>query len=152
MPQQTKDTPAMVHITRRETFNAAHRLFRPEWDDARNLEVFGKCSNFQWYGHNYVLYVTVKGPVDPHTGFVVNLKALSGLIREQVISKLDHANINVEVDFMKGRMASSENLAVGIWEQLEKPIRELGAVLHRVRLEETENNFVEYFGKNSNQS
>lgn len=141
--------PEMVYITRRETFNAAHRLFRPEWDDRKNLEVFGKCSNPQWHGHNYVLFVTVRGHVDPETGFVVNLKSLGRLIREKVTDKLDHANINLEVDFMQGRMASSENLAVGIWEQLKEPVKKLGATLHRIRLEETENNYVEYFGTES---
>ncbi len=136
-----------VYITRRETFNAAHRLFRPEWDDRKNLEVFGKCSNPLWHGHNYVLYVTVAGEVDPETGFVANLKELSRLVRERVIQKLDHANINLEVDFMKDRLASTENLAIGIWEQLEEAVIKLGAKLHKIRLEETENNFVEYFGK-----
>jgi 6-pyruvoyltetrahydropterin/6-carboxytetrahydropterin synthase len=136
----------MVYITRRETFNAAHRLFRPEWDDKTNLEVFGKCSNPLWHGHNYVLLVTVKGKVDPNTGFVVNLKELSRVVRTRVIDPLDHANINLEVDFMKDRMASTENLAIGIWEQLEAPVAKLGARLHKVRLEETENNFVEYYG------
>jgi 6-pyruvoyltetrahydropterin/6-carboxytetrahydropterin synthase len=139
--------PETVYITRRETFNSAHRLFRPEWDDSKNREVFGKCSNPLWHGHNYVLFVTVKGEVDPETGFVANLKDLSRLVRERVIQKLDHANINLEVDFMKGRLASTENLAIGIWEQLEEHVNMLGARLYRIRLEETENNFVEYFGK-----
>jgi 6-pyruvoyltetrahydropterin/6-carboxytetrahydropterin synthase len=139
--------PETVYITRRETFNAAHRLFRPEWDDRKNLEVFGKCSNPLWHGHNYVLYVTVGGEVDPVTGFVANLKELSRLVRERVIQKLDHANINLEVDFMQDRLASTENLAIGIWEQLEEAVNQMGAKLHKIRLEETENNFVEYFGK-----
>ncbi len=135
-----------MRITRRESFNAAHRLFRPEWDDEKNLEVFGKCSNPKWHGHNYVLYVTVDGEVDPTTGFVLNLKSLSRIIRTFVVDKLDHRNINLEVDFMEGRMASTENLAIAIWEQLEKPVREQGAGLFCVKLIETENNFVEYFG------
>ena len=136
----------MVHITRRETFNAAHRLFRPDWDDDKNLEVFGKCSNPQWHGHNYVLYVTVAGEVDPETGFVLNLKHLSKIIQTFVIEQLDHKNINVEVPFMQGRLASTENLAIGIWQQLEKPVSELGAALYCVRVEETEKNFVSYYG------
>ncbi len=135
-----------MRITRRETFNAAHRLFRPGWDDKKNLEVFGKCSNPQWHGHNYTLYVTVEGDVDPETGFVLNLKMLSRIINTFVIEKLDHKNINLEVDFMAGRLASTENLAIGIWEQIEKQIKELGARLYCVKLEETENNYVEYFG------
>ncbi|MFO7721613.1 MAG: 6-carboxytetrahydropterin synthase [Bacteroidales bacterium] len=137
----------VVHITRRERFNAAHRLFRPDYDDAQNLEVFGKCSNPQWHGHNYTLYVTVAGPVNPETGFLINLKWLSNLIRERIIEKIDHKNINLEVDFMAGRMASTENLAVAIWGELSGPITAAGAALHCVRVEETENNYVEYFGE-----
>ncbi len=136
----------MIYITRRETFNAAHRLFKPEWDDAKNLQVFGKCSNPNWHGHNYVLYVTLKGELDPTTGFLVNLKDLSKLIKEKVTDKLDHKNINLEVDFMQGRIPSTENLAIGIWEQLQQPVSELGAALHCVKIAETENNFAEYYG------
>ncbi len=135
-----------MHITRRETFNAAHRLFRPDWDDQKNLEVFGKCSNPNWHGHNYTLYVTVEGKVAPETGFVLNLKTLSKIIDTFVLEKLDHRNINTEVDFMQGRLASTENLAIGIWQQLEKPVSDLGAKLHCVKLIETENNYVEYYG------
>ena len=136
----------MIYITRRETFNAAHRLFRPEWDDEKNLQVFGKCSNPKWHGHNYVLYVTVKGEVDPETGFLINLKDLSKIMNEKVVDQLDHKNMNLEVEFMKGRITSTENLAIGIWEQLEEPIRKLGAALHCVKVYETEKNFVEYYG------
>lgn len=135
-----------MYITRRETFSAAHRLFRPEWSDEENLDVFGKCSNPSWHGHNYVLFVTVKGEVDPETGFVLNLKYLSKIIQTFVIEQLDHKNINLEVPFMAGRLASTENLAIGIWEQLIKPIEELGAMLHCVRIEETEKNCVSYYG------
>ncbi len=135
-----------MRITRRERFSAAHRLFRSDWDDEKNLEVFGKCSNPRWHGHNYVLYVTVEGSVDVDTGFVMNLKSLSHIIKERVIEKLDHKNINLEVDFMKDRLASTENLAIGIWEEIEGPIAEQGVRLYCVRLIETENNFVEYFG------
>ncbi len=137
---------AMIYITRRERFNAAHRLFKAEYSDEKNLQVFGKCSNPNWHGHNYELFVTVKGEVNPETGFLVNLKALSKIIRKQVIEKIDHKNINLEVDFMNGKMASTENLAIGIWNQLEKDISELGAILHSVKIYESENNFVEYFG------
>ena len=136
----------MIYITRRETFNAAHRLFRPEWDDEKNLQVFGKCSNPKWHGHNYVLYVTVKGEVDPETGFLINLKDLSRIMNEKVVDQLDHKNMNLEVEFMKGRITSTENLAIGIWEQLEEPVRKLGAALHCVKVYETENNFAEYYG------
>jgi 6-pyruvoyltetrahydropterin/6-carboxytetrahydropterin synthase len=136
----------MIYITRRETFNAAHRLFRPEWDDEKNLQVFGKCSNPNWHGHNYVLYVTVKGEVDPQTGFLINLKDLSKILREEVTEKLDHKNMNLEVDFMKGRITSTENLAIGIWEQIEEPLSQLGATLHCVKVYETEKNSAEYYG------
>ena len=137
----------MIYITRRERFNAAHRLFREDYTDSRNLEVFGKCSNPNWHGHNYTLFVTVKGEVDPATGFLVNLKDLSEIINQFVIEKLDHRNINVEVDFMKGKLASTENLAIGIWNELKAPIDHLGASLFKVQLFETENNFVEYLGE-----
>ncbi len=133
-------------MTRRERFNAAHRMYREDWSDEKNLEVFGKCSNPNWHGHNYDLYVTIRGETDPGTGLVVNLKTLSTLIRDRVIEPLDHRNMNLEVAFMKGKIASTENLAIGIWEVLEKPLRDLGVELYRVRLEETENNIVEYYG------
>lgn len=133
----------MMLITRRERFNAAHRLFRRDYSPEKNLEVFGKCSNPNWHGHNYELYVTVTGTINPETGYIINLKTLSQIIREYVIDKLDHKNINLEVDFMKGKIASSENLTLGIWEQLEAPLKKKGAKLYAVKLCETENNFVE---------
>ncbi|MBK6344419.1 MAG: 6-carboxytetrahydropterin synthase [Bacteroidales bacterium] len=136
----------MIYITRKEHFNAAHRLFRSDYSDEKNLEIFGKCSNPNWHGHNYELFVTVKGEVDPETGFLINLKELSRIINEFVLVKLDHRNVNLEVDFMSGKLASAENLATGIWEELEKPVTEAGAQLHSVKLFETERNFVEYFG------
>ena len=136
----------MIHITRRERFCAAHMLRNENWDDQKNLEVFGKCSNQNWHGHNFELFVTVKGEVDPITGFVINLKRLSHLIDNKVIQKLDHKNINLDVDFMAGKMASTEVLAIAIWEQLELEVEDMGGVLHCVKLQETENNFVEYYG------
>lgn len=136
----------MIFITRKEHFNAAHRLFKPEYDDAKNLEVFGKCSNPNWHGHNYELMVTVKGEVNPETGFLINLKELSRLISIFVLDKLDHKNVNLEVDFMSGKLASTENLAIAIWGQLDQPIKDAGAELHRIMLYETERNFVEYYG------
>ncbi len=136
----------MIYITRRETFNAAHRLFKPQWDDEKNLQVFGKCSNPNWHGHNYVLYVSVKGEVDPETGFLVNLKQLSQAIKTEVLEKLDHKNINLEVDFMKNTIPSTENLAIAIWNQLQEPVKQLGAQLHCIKISETENNFAEYYG------
>lgn len=137
----------MIYITRKEYFNAAHRLYREDWSDEKNQAIFGKCSNPNWHGHNYILHVTVKGEINQETGFLVNLKDLSGIIKDQVVEKLDHKNINIEVDFLKGKLASTENIVVGIWEQLENPIRMIGAELHSIKLFETEKNFVEYFGK-----
>ncbi len=136
----------MIYITRRERFNAAHRLFKPEYSDEKNLKVFGKCSNPNWHGHNYTLFVTVKGEVNPDTGFLVNLKDLSALIDQRIIEKLDHRNINLEVDFMSGKLASTENLAIAIWNELSEDIVSLGATLHSIKVFETENNFVEYLG------
>ena len=137
----------MVYITRKEHFNAAHRLFRPEYSDEENLRVFGKCSNPNWHGHNYTLYVTVKGDLNKDTGFVMDLKILSQIIQRRVLDLLDHRNINLEVDFMKGKLATTENLAIGIWNEMESEIRNHGVILHCVRVQETENNTVEYFGK-----
>jgi 6-pyruvoyltetrahydropterin/6-carboxytetrahydropterin synthase len=136
-----------VYLTRRERFNSAHRMFRPDWSDEKNLEVFGKCSNPLWHGHNYELFVTVKGPQNPETGCVVDLSKLSQIMRQHVIDKLDHKNINLETDFMKNKIVSSENLAISIWQELEPFILELGIELHCVKIEETENNFVEYYGE-----
>lgn len=136
----------MMFITRRERFNAAHRLYRKDWSDEKNLQFFGKCSNPNWHGHNYILYVTVKGNVENETGFVVNLKKLSQIIRSKIIDKIDHKNLNLEVDFMQDKIVSTENLAIAIWHELEQPVIHLGAQLHCVKLVETENNFVEYFG------
>ncbi len=136
----------MVYITRKERFNAAHELFKAEWGDAKNLEIFGKCSNPNWHGHNYDLLVTVKGMPDPQTGFVMDLIVLSSLIKQKVVDKLDHKNINLDVDFMNGKMASTEVLVMEIWNQLAEDIKQHGATLHAVKLYETENNFVEYFG------
>jgi len=136
----------MVFVTRKERFNAAHRLFRKEWTDEKNLEVFGKCSNPNWHGHNYELYVTVKGNADPETGFVMDLKVLSTIIRTKVTDKLDHRNINLDVDFMAGKIPSTEVLAIAIWDQIADEVKASGCEVHCVKLFETENNFVEYYG------
>jgi 6-pyruvoyltetrahydropterin/6-carboxytetrahydropterin synthase len=136
----------MIYITRRERFNAAHKLFREDWSADKNKETFGKCANPNWHGHNYELFVTIKGEINPETGFVIDLKELKSIILEEVIDKLDHKNINLDVDFMKNKLASTEILAVAIWDQLYQPIAKHGAQLHAIKLYETENNFVEYFG------
>ena len=136
----------MVYLTRRERFSAAHRLFNPALTDDENEKIYGPCANPKWHGHNYIMWVTIRGEVNPHTGYVVDLKQLSTIIRDKIIVKLDHKNINQEVDFMKGRFVSTENLAIGIWKELEPSVQGLGVELHSVKLEETENNSVEYFG------
>lgn len=135
-----------VYITRREHFNAAHKLWREDWSDEKNAEVFGKCSNKNWHGHNFNIFVTVKGLPSEDTGFVIDLKDLSKIMKEYVIEALDHRNLNLDVPFMKGLLASTENLVIKIWEQIESPIKEAGGELVKIRLEETENNYVEYYG------
>ena len=137
----------MVYLTRRERFSAAHRLFNPELTDEENERIYGPCANPNWHGHNYILWVTIRGEVNPGTGYVVDLKKLSQIIQEKVINKVDHKNINTEVDFMKDQFISTENLAIGIWNELKPSLLDLGAELHSVKLQETENNTVEYFGK-----
>ena len=136
----------MIYITRKERFNAAHKLYREEWTDEQNREIFGKCSNPNWHGHNYELFVTVKGDINPETGFVIDLKELKRIITIYVTDVLDHKNINIDVEFMKGKMASTEVLAVTIFDVLKPHIDGQGAIVHSVKLFETENNFVEYFG------
>lgn len=136
----------MIFITRRERFNAAHKLYNEHWSAEKNAEVFGKCANTNWHGHNFDLIVTVKGEVNPDTGFVVNLKDLSKLIRLRIIDKLDHTNLNLDVDFMLGILPSTENLAMAIWQQLEPEITAMRGTLHCIKLVETENNYVEYYG------
>ena len=138
----------MIYLTRRERFNAAHRLFREDWSDEKNREIFGKCSNPNWHGHNYNLFVTVKGDINPDLGYLVDLKSLSDLVRRQIIEHVDHKNLNLEVDFMKGKVASTENMAIAIWDELESLVKDLGVDLHCIRIEETENNFFEYYGNN----
>jgi len=135
-----------IYITRRETFNAAHKLWRPEWSDEKNQEVFGKCSNHNWHGHNFQLLVTVKGIPHPETGFVMNLKLLSQLIQEHIIEALDHKNLNLDVPFLEGMMASTENVSIVIWDILAPLIAKNGGELAKLVLVETENNFVEYYG------
>lgn len=136
----------MIYITRKESFNAAHKLARPDWSDEQNEKVFGKCANPNWHGHNYNLYVTVKGEVNPETGFLVDLKWLKVIINKYVVDKIDHRNLNLEVDFMKDKLASTENLAIAIWDELLPHIQQEGAKLHSIKLYETDNNYVEYFG------
>jgi 6-pyruvoyltetrahydropterin/6-carboxytetrahydropterin synthase len=135
-----------IYITRRETFNAAHKLWREDWSEEKNWEVFGKCSNKNWHGHNFQIFVTVKGEPSPDTGFVINLKDLSVILKEEVIEPLDHKNLNLDVPFLKGMLASTENMAIQIWERIKMPIAAAGGELVKIKLVETENNFVEYYG------
>jgi 6-pyruvoyltetrahydropterin/6-carboxytetrahydropterin synthase len=135
----------MVYITRIEHFNAAHKLYNPNWSREKNEEVFGKCANENWHGHNFELYVTLKGKPDPETGFVFDVKKLSIIIKEHVIDKLDHKNLNMDVDFMKDKLCSIENLVIGIWQQLAPQLP--GDVkLHCLKLYETPRIYTEYYG------
>jgi 6-pyruvoyltetrahydropterin/6-carboxytetrahydropterin synthase len=135
-----------VYITRRENFNAAHKLWQENWSEEKNIAVFGKCSNHNWHGHNFTIYVTVKGKPNPETGFVINLKDLSDIIKEEVIEPLDHKNLNLDVPFLEGILASTENVVIKIWERIEQPIIKAGGELAKIKLVETENNYVEYYG------
>lgn len=135
----------MVYLTRVEHFNAAHRLYNPNWSRERNEEIFGKCANDNWHGHNYEIYVTVKGEPDPQTGFIIDAKQLSELIKIHILDKVDHRNLNMDVDFMKGKMCSTENFVVEIWKQLASHIT--GGKLHQIRLYETPRIFVDYYGE-----
>src|SRR5919112_517266 len=126
----------MVYLTRLEHFNAAHKLYNPAWSKEKNEEVFGVCANENWHGHNFELYVTIKGKVNANTGFLFDVKKLSKLIQEKVIKKLDHKNLNMDVDFLHGKMCSTEILAMEIWNQLSEHLP--GHVdLHSVKLYET---------------
>lgn len=135
----------MIYLTRRETFAAAHRLFKDGLNDKENFELFGKCSNPNWHGHNYTLEVMVSGTPDPATGFVIDLKKLKEIIQEHVISKVDHKNLNLDTDFMQGLIPTSENIVVAIWNQLKDKIP--SGKLYSIKLYETENNYFEYRGE-----
>ena len=139
----------MIYVSRKEHFNAAHKLYNENWSAEKNAEVFGACANANWHGHNFDLIVTVKGKPNPDTGFVVDLKQLSILIRSEVIDKLDHKNINLDVDFMQGKLASCENLIVEIWNILNPAIKEITdyGLLYSLKLVETPRNYVEYYGE-----
>ncbi len=137
----------MIYVTRKAHFNAAHKLYNPKWDAATNEAVFGKCANMNWHGHNFELFVTVKGLPDPETGFVIDLKLLKNIVNTNVIEKLDHKNLNLDVDFMQGKMASTETLIVEIWKQLAPVLDTQTYQLHALKLYETQNNYAEYFGE-----
>lgn len=134
-----------VRVSRRVHWNSAHRLYRPDWTDERNAEVFGACSNPHGHGHNYEMDVTVSGEIDPETGYVLDLKILKDLVNDRVVDDLDHRNLNVEVPWLAGRVPTTENLVVGIWDRLAGHLPP-GIVLERIVLWETPRNYVEYTG------
>ncbi len=138
----------MVIVYRKEHFNAAHKLYNPNWSKEKNVEIFGPCANENWHGHNFELIVGVKGVPDIETGFVIDLKKLSNLIKYEILEKVDHKNLNVDVSFIKGKMASCENLVLEFWKILEPEIFAIApnAKLHHIRLYETPRNFVDYYG------
>ena len=138
----------MVYLTRVEHFNAAHKLYNPEWSKEKNEDVFGKCANENWHGHNYELFVTIKGEPDPDTGFLFDAKKLSMLIKENVLDKLDHKNLNVDVPFLQGILCSTENISKAIWQQLVSYLPQ-AVQLHCIKLYETPRIYVEYFGPDS---
>jgi 6-pyruvoyltetrahydropterin/6-carboxytetrahydropterin synthase len=133
-----------VTVTRRLHFNAAHRVFNPSLSDAENAATFGKCNNPNWHGHNYTLDVSVEGPIDERTGYVMDLSRLKELVQREVLDAVDHRNFNLDVSFMEGRIPTSENIVVEFWRILEAAIAP--AKLVRLVLRETENNYVEYTG------
>lgn len=135
-----------VYVTRRERFNAAHKLWNDDWSAEKNHEIFGKCANVNWHGHNYELHVTVKGVPHPDTGYCMDLKVLSDILKVKVVEPLDHKNLNLDVPFMKGKMASTEVLIIAIWDEVEAAINATGCKLHHIRLYETENNYADYYG------
>lgn len=139
----------MIYLTRKEHFNAAHQLWNPAWSAEKNREVFGKCANPNMHGHNFDLLVTLVGTPNPDTGFLMDLKQLSLIIRAKVLDIVDHSNLNLDVPFMAGKMASTEILAMGIWDQLEEALQAPNHRLYSVQLFETERNFVTYFGTDS---
>lgn len=139
----------MIYITRKEHFNAAHKLYNEKWDLAKNQEVFGPCANANWHGHNFDLYITVKGKPDPETGFVINFKSLGQIVKREIIDKVDHKNLNLDVPFLSGKLPSCETIIYEFWQILAPKITEIEprAQLHALKLYETPNNYAEYYGE-----
>jgi 6-pyruvoyltetrahydropterin/6-carboxytetrahydropterin synthase len=135
----------IVTVTRRVTFNAAHRVHNPALSDAENARLFGKCNNPNWHGHNYALEVSVTGEPDPVTGYVIDLADVKAIVEREYVALVDHRNFNVDVPFMRGVNPTSENIIVACWQRLAPALRP--ATLSRLRLWETENNYVEYEGR-----
>ena len=140
----------MIYIVRKEHFNAAHKLYNPKWNNDKNMSVFGICSNENWHGHNYEIEVTVKGKINPESGMLVNLKDLSKIMKEEIIDKVDHKNLNLDVPFLEGIITTTENVTIKFWEILDEKIKSLDnseCRLHKIRVYETPRNFVEYYGE-----
>jgi len=140
----------MIYISRDAHFCAAHKLYNEKWSKEKNEEVFGACANENWHGHNFDMTITVKGSVNPETGFVINFKDLKKVVNEEILDKVDHKNLNLDVDFMKGKLPSCENLLVEFWKILGPKIDEItdgNSVLHCIKLKETNKNYAEYYGE-----
>jgi len=135
----------MIYVTRRAVFSASHRLFNEKFSDEQNEAIFDKCNNKNGHGHNYVMEVMVAGEINPDTGYVIDLKKLKKIIKENVLAKVDHKNLNTDVDFLKGFIPTAENIATGIWNELADKIDE--GKLYSIKLYETENNYIEYKGE-----
>jgi len=141
----------IAYITRKEHFNAAHKLYNPKWSKEKNEEVFGPCANENWHGHNFDLEVTVCGEPEPDTGFVVNFKDLGRLIKDEILEKVDHKNLNLDVDFMIGILPSCENIAIEFWKILSRKLPSITSTgkLYKIKVTETPGNFVEYYGEST---
>ncbi|NLO19786.1 MAG: 6-carboxytetrahydropterin synthase [Ignavibacteria bacterium] len=134
----------MHYITKITNFSASHRVFNPELSDEENEKIFGKCSNKNGHGHNYKLEVTVCGDINPLTGYAIDLKILKSLIEKEIIEKVDHKNLNTDLDFLKNQIPSIENLATAFWQILENKLP--SGKLYKIKIFETDNSFVEYYG------
>lgn len=140
----------MIYLSREVHFCAAHKLYNPKWSKEKNEEIFGGCANENWHGHNFDMVVTIKGKVDPETGFVINFKDLKAVIKREILDKVDHKNLNLDVDFMTGKMTSCEVLAEEFWKILAPSIVRISegrAELHCIKLKETAKNYAEYYGE-----
>ncbi len=135
----------MIYLTRKEVFSASHKLYNPELSEEQNYEIYDKCANKHGHGHNYVIEVTIAGEIDPRTGYLFDLKLLKQIIRDEIISKVDHKHLNYDVDFLSGVIPTAENLVVAFWNKLKDRIPV--GILYSVKLHETENNMVEYKGE-----
>ena len=140
----------MIYITRKEHFNAAHKLYNSNFSHEKNLELYGICSNENWHEHNYDLVVTIKGNINSETGMFINLKTLSDIIKSEILEKVDHKNLNLDVPFLEGKVTTTENVVIEFWKILDVKLRSFNDVdcqLHCVKLYETSRNFVEYYGE-----